>query len=160
MAGKFSPPKELFFTGNLSENWSKWKCEFGFYLTAIESTSKPDAVKTSRLLTAIGEKGREVYYTFTFTDETEAMEYSTVLQKFDAYMSPKKNITYMGYRFFSCKQREGQSIDDFATELKSRAQHGEFDTLRDSLIRDKIVIGVKSKESPRKTVKGRRPRLK
>ena len=121
IAGKFSPPKKLSFIGNLSENWSKWKREFGFYLTATESTSKPDAVKTSRLLTAIGEKGREVYHTFTFTDEAEAMEYySTVLQKFDAYMSPKKNITYMSYRFFSCKQLEGQSIDDFATELKSR----------------------------------------
>ena len=146
MAGKFSPPKELSFTGNLSENWSKWKREFGFYPTATESTSKPDAVKTSRLLTAIGEKGREVYYTFTFTDETEAIEYSTVLQKFDVYMSPKKNITYMRYRFFSCKQLEGQSIDDFAIEIKSRAQHCEFDTLRDSLIRDKIVMGVNSKK--------------
>ena len=83
-----------------------------------------------------------------------------MLQKFDAYMSPKKNITYMRYRFFSCKQLEGQSIDDFATELKSRTQHCEFDTLRDSLIQDKIVIGVNSKKVPRKTVKGRRPRLK
>ena len=89
---------------------------------------------------------RSIYYTFAFTDETEAMEYSTVLQKFDAYMSPKKNITYMCYRFFSCKQLEGHSIDDFATELKSRAQHCEFDTLRDSLIPDKIVIGVNSKK--------------
>ena len=92
-------------------------------------------MKTSRLLTAIGEKGREAYYTFTFTVETEAMEYSTVLQKFDAYMSPKKNI-----------KLEGQLIDDFATEVKSRAQHCEFDTLRDSFIQDKIVIGVNSKK--------------
>ena len=100
MAGKFSLAKELSFTGNLSENWSKWKREFGSCLTATKSISKPDAVKTSHLLTAIGEKGREVYYTFTFTDETEAMEYSAVLQKFGAYMSTKKNISYMHYRFF------------------------------------------------------------
>ena len=52
----------------------------------------------------------------------------------------------MHYRFFSCKQLEGQSIDDFATELKSRAQHCEFDTLRDSVIQDEIVIGVNSKK--------------
>ena len=72
------------------------KKEFAFYLTATEAgteadteadteaNSKPDAVKTSRLLTALGDKGREVYYTFTFTDDTEAMNYDTVLQKFDA----------------------------------------------------------------------------
>ena len=56
MAGKFSLPKELSFSGNLSENWSSWKKKFGFYITATESNSKPDAVKTSRLLTALGEK--------------------------------------------------------------------------------------------------------
>ena len=49
----------------------------------LASTSQPLNQPLSPMLTAIGEKGREVYYTFTFTDETEAMEYSTVLQKFD-----------------------------------------------------------------------------
>ena len=126
MAGKFSPPKEISFSGNLNENWLKWKKEFGFYLTATEANSKPDAVKTSRLLTALGEKGREVYYTFTFTDHTEAMNYNTVLQNFDAYFAPKKNITYLRYRFFSCNQLQGQNIDDFVIELKSRAAHCEF----------------------------------
>ena len=52
----------------------------------------------------------------------------------------------MHYCFFSCKQLEGQSIDDFATELKSCVHHCEFDTPRDSLIRDKIVTGVNSKK--------------
>ena len=82
---------------------------------------KPHAVKTSRLLTALGENCREPYYTFTFTDDIEAMKYDTVLQKFDAYFAPKKNITYLRYRFFSCNQWQGQKIDDFVTELKSRA---------------------------------------
>ena len=140
MAGKFSPPKQI-FSGNLSENWLRWKKEFGFYLTATEANSKPDAVKTSRLLTALGKKGREVYYTFTFTDDTEAMNYDTVLQKFDAYFAPKKNITYL-----RCNQLQGQSIDDFVTELKSRAAHCEFQTLKDSLIKDKLVIGVNDKK--------------
>ena len=84
MARKFSPPKEISFSGNLNENWLRWKKELGFYLTATEANSKPDVVKTSRLLTALSEKGCEVYYTFTFTNDTEAMKYDTVLQKFDA----------------------------------------------------------------------------
>ena len=108
MAGKFSPPKEISFSGNLRENWLKWQKEFGFYLTATEANSKPDAVKTSRLLTALGEKGREEYYTFTFTDNTEAREFDTVLQKLETYFAPKKNITYLRYRFsavISCRSK-------------------------------------------------------
>ena len=83
-----------------------------------KANSKPVAVKTSRLLIAIREKGREVYYVFTFANDDNAMKYSKVIEKFDEYMSPKKNIAYVRYRLFSCKQLDGQSIDDFATELK------------------------------------------
>ena len=63
---KLSPPKELRFDGNLSQNWERWKKEFNFYMTATESNEKPEDVKTSRLLTAIGERAQEIYYTFTF----------------------------------------------------------------------------------------------
>ena len=80
MAGKFSPPKELSFTGNLSENWRKWKRQFQLYLTATESHEKSNAVKTSQLLTAIGEKARDVYYTFTFDSEADAMKLDKVIE--------------------------------------------------------------------------------
>ena len=53
---KLSPQKELRFDGNLSQNWERWKKEFNFYMTATESNEKPEGVKTSRLLTAIGDR--------------------------------------------------------------------------------------------------------
>ena len=146
MAGKFCPPKELDFTGNLSQSWNKWKKEFELYLTASESHEKSDAVKTSRLLTAIGSKARDIYYTFTFDAEGDNMKLKKVIEKFDEYMSPKKNITYMRFRFFSYNQVDGQSVDEYVTELKSRSEHCEFGELKNSLIKDKIVLGVNSKK--------------
>ncbi len=129
MAGKFAPPKELNFTGNLSENWRKWKREFQFYLTATESDEKSNEVKTSRLLTAIGERARDVYYTFTFDSEGDEMKLDKVLEKFDSY-----------------NQGDEQSTDEYVTELRSRAEHCSFGDLKSSLIRDKIVIGVHDKK--------------
>ena len=83
-ASKFSPPKKLSFSGNLSENWSHRKKEFGFYVTATEATSKPDALgKDFKTSHSNREKGREVYYTFTFANEDEAMKYSKAIEKFD-----------------------------------------------------------------------------
>ena len=115
-------------------------------MTASESHDKSDAVKTSRLLTAIGDKARDVYFTFTFDDEDDNMKLKKVIEKFDEYMSPKKNITYMRFKFFSYNQLDGQSIDEYVTELKSRSEHCEFGELKDSLIRDKIVLGVCGKK--------------
>ena len=146
MAGKFYPPKELDFTGNLSQSWNIWKKEFELYLTASESHEKSDAIKTSRLLTAIGSKARDIYYTFTFDAEGDNMKLKKVIEKFDEYMSPKKNITYMRFRFFSYNQVDGQSVDEYVTKLKSRSEHCEFGELKNSLIKDKIVLGVNTKK--------------
>ena len=43
-------------------------------------------------------------------------------------------------------QKEGERIDNFVSELKRLSLTCEFGTLRDSLIRDRIVGGVLSNE--------------
>ena len=139
---KFKSPKELNFEGNLSENWERWKKEFKFYLTATESDEKGEDVKTSRLLTTIGEKARDVYYTFTFATEGDDMKLDPVIAKFDEYFSPRKNQPYTRFKFFTYNQANGQTIDEYVTELKSRSRHCEFGTLKESLIRDRIVAGI------------------
>ena len=112
-------------------------------MTATESNDKDEDVKTSRLLTTIGERAREIYYTFTFENEEDGMKLEPVLRKFDEYMNPKKNIPYLRYKFFSYNQSEGQNIDDYVTELKLKSTHCEFGLLKESLIRDRIVAGVR-----------------
>ena len=144
---KFNPPAELILDGNLSECWTTWRREFQFYLTASEFKNRPDEVKTSRLLSAIGPKSREIYYTFNFANDEESMTFDVVIQKFEDYFTPKKNITYQRYRFFSYNQNDGQSIDSYATELRTRADHCHFGDLKDSLIRDKIVIGIRDSKT-------------
>ena len=59
---------------------------------------------------------------------------------------PRKLISRTFGIVFSCNQLQGQNIDDFVTELKSRAAHCEFQTLKDSLSKDKLVIGVNDKK--------------
>ena len=52
---KFNLPTALSLDGNVAENWNKFKKEFKFFMTATESNDKPEDVKTSRLLSCIGE---------------------------------------------------------------------------------------------------------
>ena len=77
---KLSPPKELRFHGNLSQNWECWKKEFHFYMTATESNLKPEDVKTSRLLTAIGERARGIHYMHNQNEEQNIDDYVTELK--------------------------------------------------------------------------------
>ena len=84
-----------------------------------------------------------MYTTFAFSEEEEG-EYESVIGKFDAYCNPKKNDTYERYVFNSRKQLEGEAIEQFVTDLNLKAQTCQFDNLRDSMLRDRIVLGVRS----------------
>ena len=139
---RFTPPEPLPSEGNIAEQWRKWKQELTLYITAAEKDKKSDLVKSSILLTCIGKKGREIYNTFTFNNIDDNMKFNLIIEKFDEYCSPRKNITFLRYKFFTCRQKEGQSFDQFVTELKKLSQECEFGELCNSLIRDVIIMGL------------------
>ena len=65
----------------------------------------------------IGQKGREIYGTFTFEPGDE-MKLASVLHKFLEYCNPRKSITILLHEFFTYTQEEGQNFHDFVTELR------------------------------------------
>ena len=89
-----APPTVLSFDGNISDAWTIWKQEFLLYLDATETSSKPDKVKSSILLSCIGKRGREIYNTFTFA-EGDNMKTSKIPEQFDQYCLPQKNLTFL-----------------------------------------------------------------
>ena len=115
---KFNRPQGLNFTGNISDHWKLWKQELMLYITATEKNKKSDEFKSSILLTCIGLRGRKVYNTFVFDDDSMKMNFSNILQQFDDYCSHQKNVTFLRYKCFSYRQSEGQCFDYFVTELK------------------------------------------
>ena len=139
---KLEPPQHFLFEGNVSHTWKLWLKQFRFYLTATEKDNKDDKIKTSMLLTCIGQKSREIYETFTFDSADDQMTLEPVLNKFSEYCNPRKNVTILRHKLFTYRQLEGQSFHDFITELKKLSAECEFENLRDSLIKDMIVCGT------------------
>ena len=105
---KLEPPQAFSFDGNVSHSWKLWLKHFDFYLAATEKDTKGDK---------IGQKGREIYGTFTFEPGDE-MKSTYVLHKFLEYCNPRKNITILRHGFFTYTQEEGQNFHDFVTELR------------------------------------------
>ena len=137
-----APASFNFNEENLARSWKAWKSHFNFFLVATESDKKAEKVKTAMLLSCIGVKGREIYDTFTFADEETSQKLSNVLTEFENYCTPKKNLTILRHKFFTCKQKEGQSFNSFVTDLRRLCEDCEFDALKDSLVKDVIVLGV------------------
>ena len=146
---KFPPPPQLDFTGNVADNWKKFKQRFELYIEAGEKTTASDKTKNAILLTVAGAEAIDVFNTFTFTEADHVSEtdttpkHSAVIAKFEAHCSPQQNETYERYIFRSTMQQALQPIDKYITDVKNRAKTCNYGTLESSLIRDQIVIGVK-----------------
>ncbi|GFT56858.1 transposon Ty3-G Gag-Pol polyprotein [Nephila pilipes] len=118
----FRTPASLKFSlGNVKEKWRKWRQELENYLLATEKDERAVKIKNAILLNLLGSEGLEIYNTFKFESPESKANYSEVLQKFEDYCSPRQNVVYERYKFFSCVQLEGQTIESYVTLLKTLA---------------------------------------
>ena len=74
------------------------------------------------------------------------MIFTKIIEKFDEYCIPRKKITFLSRKFFTHRQVEGQSFDEFVTSLRKLSADCEFCDLNSSLIRDIIVVLVTSNQ--------------
>lgn len=115
---KLKAPDALNFDAtDLAHIWKKWKEEFSLFvdLAMVESDEK---LKIKMLKYLIGTCGREVYEMLSFTDDEEKHTLKYILEKFDTYCNPLKNESVERFKFISRNQQSGETIYNFATELK------------------------------------------
>lgn len=89
----------------------------------------------------VGKSGRELLDTLMGDTATDAWKVDDVIEKFDHHCNPSINETVERYRFFT-KNQGASECDSYVTELKLLAKICNFGTLRDLLIRDRIVCGI------------------
>ena len=65
----------------------------------------------------------------------------SILTALETHCVPQKNTTYERYVFRMTIQ-EDLSFDIFVTDLRRRAEYYDFRAIKDSLIRDQIVVGI------------------
>ena len=101
----------LCFTGNVSDNWNKWIQRFRLFAVASGLDKKDEAIKVSTLLHVAGEDAIDIYNTFEYTNAGDNLKFDTVIQKFEEYCAPRKNITWERHVFNTRTQQRGENID-------------------------------------------------
>ena len=103
-------------------------------MTASDNSKTRSAI----LLHVASPEALDIYNWDTEADKKKIME------KFEAYCTPCKNVTWDGNILNSRTQQTGETIEQFVTDLRSKAKLCEFGSLTDSLICDRIVCIVLS----------------
>ena len=73
---------------------------------------------------------------------TQLKQYHTVKTKFDEHFVVCRNVIFERAKFNQRRQEEGETVDTFITALHTLAEHCNFGTLTDEMIRDRIVVGL------------------
>lgn len=117
------------------------KEEFQLYSDLALKEHEPiECLKMLKYL--IGPEGREVYKTLTFEQEETERTVNEVIEAFDVYCRPKKNETVERFKF-NMRTQGDETLEKYVTDLKTLAMTCKFGDLCDSLIRDRIVCGVR-----------------
>ncbi len=66
-------------------------------------------------------------------------------QKLENFFIIKRNVIFERAKFNLQNQQENEPVETFITNLFSLAEHCKFGTLREELIRDRIVVGIQDK---------------
>ena len=94
------PPEQLSLdSGNLAENWRQWRQQFEVFSLASGLSEKSEAVWSATLLHVAGPKALEVYNAFTWENEGDNKKVNKILEKFQTYCKPRKNITWERHVF-------------------------------------------------------------
>ena len=151
---KLTPPEPLNLDGsNLANTWRQWRQRFELFSLASGLNSKDSKIQAATLLHVIGPAALEVYNTFTWDSDDDKQKVEVILTKFEAYCIPRTNVTWERHVFNTRNQREDETIDQYVTDLKKKAQTCEFRDLKDSLICDRIVCGIRSDKSRSRLLK-------
>ena len=123
--------------------------------------AQPEPSKVALFLHCLGAKALKVYNGLSFDSEDDRQNLSKILEKFDECAIGEVNETYERYVFNSRNQDGAKSRDTYITDLRKLMKTCNFcDCLKDTLLRDRIVLGVHSKNLRKRLLQERKLMLK
>ena len=130
------------FNFSRPSDWTKWIRRFERFREASGIDKNSEATQVNSLIYSMGDQADDILRAFNLSEE-DAKKYSVVKNKFDGYFIKRRNIIFERAKFNMRKQEEGETVDSFITALYELAEHCNYGNLREEMIRDRLVVGIK-----------------
>ena len=138
-------PGPFDFQETAENKWSTFTRQFNTYLIANELTTKPEIVKWNLLLLAAGPEAQDLFEGFDLENtDDNPLTLERVSEAFRIHCEGKElNVIYERFVFNERKQKETESFNSFLSSIKQLAKSCKFGDLKNELIRDRIICGLK-----------------
>ncbi len=137
---RVTPPSEFDF--RQPESWTKWIRRFERFRQASRLYTEPETNQVNSLIYHMGDEAEDVMSSMNL-DVAEARTYQTVLNKFRGHFVMSKNVIFERAMFNKRVQEDGETADAYINSLHILSEHCDYGELREDLIRDRIVVGIR-----------------
>ena len=137
---RLEPPAPFNF--RTPDDWPRWKRRFEQFRVASGLAADDPVKQVNTLLYCIGEEAEGVL-TSTNTTDDERKVYQTVLDKLDSFFKVRRNVIYERARFNRRNQLENETAEQYIMELYRLAESCDYGALRDEMICDRLVVGIR-----------------
>ena len=127
------------------KEWQKWIRRFERFRKATALDEKDLENQVSTLIYTMGEEAGDIFISFELSAEQQ-INYEMVKSKFEDKFTLKNNVIFERAKFNSRVQEKDETVDSFITDIYQLSQHCEFQTLKNELIRDRIVVGLRDRK--------------
>ena len=137
------PPEPLKLVTDAVSNWKLWKQVWQNYaiVADIQSESRSPEFIKALFITTMGIEGLQLY---NACDPEDIDTIDEIIKNPDEHILGQTNETFERYKFNARGQMCEEAIDAYVAALKILQKTCNFcDCLKDSLLRDRIVFGVR-----------------
>ena len=139
---RLQPPEAFDFKN--PDHWSQWMRRFQQFRVASGLDEQSEEKQVSMLLYSHGKEAEDVLRS-TNIEPSGKRSYTKVLEKLDEYFQVRRNVIFERAQFNRRNQLEGESCDQYITELYNLAERCSYGHLMAEMIRDRLVVGILDK---------------
>ena len=123
-----------------SGEWTQYVERLEFFLIANKVTE--EEMKRATLLSVIGPRTFKLLRSLLTPDKPGDKSYAELVKVLTDHFSPKPSEIVQRSNFYSHSRKPGESISTFVAELCAIAEHCNFGTSLNAMIRDRVVCGI------------------
>ena len=116
------------FNFSQPDEWPKWIRGFERFCDASGLSEKDEVHQVNTLVYCMGDAADDILCALGLSDE-EKKVYKTVKGKFEEHFVKRRNVIFERAKFNRRRQKEGESVDSFITDLHCLVEHCNYGEL-------------------------------
>ena len=132
-------------SGNIAENWKLFHQRWENHVILSGLDERSDRFQVATFLSLIDDDALKVYNGFQFGTPERDRSVSEIIPQFERYSIGETNETYERFVFNNRQQNKGETFESFLASIRLLIRLCNYcDSCTPSILRDRIVLGVRS----------------